>query len=41
MKFPGKFSQVYRGTWQGTEVALKKVSKDELVAVEREAQLLW
>jgi predicted Ser/Thr protein kinase len=37
----GNFGEVYRGTWDGSEVACKKVSEDQAAEFQREANLLW
>ena len=36
----GNFGEVYRGTWDGSEVACKKVSQDQAEEFRREANLL-
>lgn len=37
----GKFGEVYKGNWEGSEVALKKVSSDQAEEFKREANMLW
>ena len=37
----GNFGEVYRGTWEGSLVALKKVTQGQADEFKREASLLW
>ena len=37
----GNFGEVYIGTWNGSEIALKKLSEGQAEEFEREASLLW
>ena len=37
----GSFGEVYLGVWDGTNVALKKLSEGQAATFRREAELLW
>ena len=37
----GNFGEVYLGKWQGSSVALKKLTQDQTSEFEREAAMLW
>jgi predicted Ser/Thr protein kinase len=37
----GNFGEVYLGKWEGSAVALKKLTQDQISEFEREAAILW
>lgn len=37
----GNFGEVYLGKWEGSSVALKKLTIDQISEFERECEILW